>query len=777
MLKKIIALGIAVIIALPFGFQKNITAESAENFPRGDINEDGVISGLDYACYKRTFLFDRQPSNIADINYSTTFSIRDVNIIQQAVTRQFSLTSKNALLINEVCPSNVNIMIDENSLYSDWVELFNNTGEDIDLAGYFLSDSLKKPTKYSFPEGTIIKNGEYKVVFVSDETTAFAFSKDGESVVLSTPEGEIVDSITFVAIDDDIVYGRYKDASDLWKWLSPTPGKSNDTGVIVNNYSATPVPEFSNETGFYDNSFNLELSATNTNDRIYYTTDTTTPTTDSAKYTSTISVVNRNNDQMKYANNKDMAYGNDLHTPDNSNVAKGTVVRAFAFDFDEGNYSKDTAKTYFVGINQATKYNDVPVISVVTDADNLFGYDNGIFVLGKSFDDWAKTHNAATADSWTIPGNYSQRGREWEREVQFDFIDTGNVLGFTQNIGVRVTGNASRTYQQKSMKFYARGDYGAKNVKYDLLPGLTANGDGTTPITKFNSFVLRNGANDADYAKLRDPFVQELVENRSFDTQDSRPVVVFINGEYWGLYSLIQDYDDKYIENHYGVPADEVIIIESGREVDNGVATDINFYTTLVNYAKNNDLSNVANYATISGMMDINNFIEYCCAEVFIANADWMNNQNNQRAWRSRTIDATNPWMDGKWRWMMYDTEYSLGLYDSAETATNFDSLKFALQNSPLLSALWKNPTFKQKFITAMTDMINNELSATNSTDLLTKMVGEYSPLIYDNTMRWGPAWVLQWSTPAQHFNEEIDKIRSFLNNRKNAITTMLNNN
>jgi hypothetical protein len=342
-------------------------------------------------------------------------------------------------------------------------------------------------------------------------------------------------------------------------------------------------------------------------------------------------------------------------------------------------------------------------------------------------------------------------------------------------------GNASRTYSQKSMKFYARSDYGSKNVKYDLLPDLVASGDGETQIEKFNTFILRNGANDADFAKLRDPFIQELVEGRSFDTQDSRPVVVFLNGEYWGLYSLIQDYDDKYVENHYGVPEDEVIVIENGN-VDNGEEEDIELYNALLDFAKNNDLSNPEKYAQISEMMDIQNFTEYVCAEIFVGNYDWMNNQNNQRYWRSRTIDPTNKWMDGKWRWMMYDTEYSLGLYGEMGTSYTYDSLRTALQFSPLLKSLCNNAEYKQYFADTMTDMLSKEFAVDNSTNLLNQMRNEYEPLIFDNIMRWGPQWIFDdeqlKGTPIMNsFNENIATIETFLQNRKSTIVTSFRNN
>jgi hypothetical protein len=781
-LKKILAVLTAFLIlpALPLNNTQTKIVAAADL--RADVNGDSAVTAKDLAAYKRLALSGEKLDDVEDnfdINSSQTFTKTDLKIMQKVVSGEASLIAKKGLLINEISPSNDSVIADENGVYNDFVELFNNTDKTIDLSGYSLSDNPKKPTKYTFPAGSSIAAGEYKIINASDELTGFAFSKNGEDCVLSDPNGKVIDQISFVAGDEDLSFARFSNGSDIWKWVTATPGASNDTAEIVNNYAAAPLPEFSDETGFYGSAFDLTLTPAD-GTTVYYTTDTEEPDVDSLVYTTPISIIDRKNEQTGLFQTTELVYGDAEYIPTGENVPKGTVVRTFSFDKEDGNISDSVAKTYFVGLDQAD-YNNVPVISIVGNPGDFFDYEDGIFVLGKSFDDYYKNHYIPVGQDWTIVGNYSQRGKEWEREIQFDFIEGDNVFGFSENLGVRVMGNASRTYSQKSMKLYARSDYGAKNVKYDLLPDLVASGDGTTQIEKFNTFILRNGANDADFAKLRDPFIQELVEDRSFDTQDSRPVVVFLNGEYWGLYSLIQDYDDKYVENHYGVPEDEVIVIEN-ESVDNGEKEDLQLYKNLTNFAKNNDLSVAANYAQISEMMDIQNFAEYMCAEIFISNADWVNNYNNQRYWRSRTIDPTNKWMDGKWRWMMYDTEYSLGLYGNPDTSYTNDSLRIALQYSPLLNSLCKNAEFKQYFADTMEDMLANEFSVENSTNLLNQMRNEYEPLILDNIMRWGPQWIMddeaKKGIPLMNtFETNLDTIEEFLRNRKATIVTSFKNN
>jgi hypothetical protein len=421
------------------------------------------------------------------------------------------------------------------------------------------------------------------------------------------------------------------------------------------------------------------------------------------------------------------------------------------------------------------------VISITTDPSNLFDYEKGIFVKGKVFDDWVKGGGNPNGDEpWTFPGNFTQRGREWEREVNMEFFEPDGTLGFSQKLGMRISGNATRTYNKKSLRFYARGEYGKKNVNYDLLPGLTSMSDRSTPVTKFDTFILRTGGNDSDYSKIRDIYNQELVKDRSFDTQGYRPAVVFIDGEYWGVYSVMQDFNDKYIENHYGVPAEEVITVTNWYEVDDGENDDANLYRSLINFARNNDLSVQSNYDMISTMMDVKNYIEYYIAEIYIANDDWP--QNNVKVWRARNVDSSNPYMDGKWRWMMHDTDISMNLYDRPETSQTADTLSVALNyngdSAVLFSALMKNDGFRTEFKETVNDMKNKEFNPSNALSVLDEIVTKYKPMIRDDMYRNGPSWVVQWTNPPEkHFYDEVDKIKAFVSSRASYLDTMIANN
>ncbi|MDR0984230.1 MAG: CotH kinase family protein [Ruminococcus sp.] len=760
----------------------------------GDINKDGKVNSIDIAIMKSEELYSPVTDN-SDINQTGTRTKADIRYLTGFVHGMYKFTDKEELVINEILADNSTVTSDK----LDYIELYNGTNSDINLDGYGLSDNPDKPAKIVL-DGKVIPAHSYLCISLDDLTMGFAFSKNGERAVLTDPNGKLIDKVIFPALDENISYSRYKNGSDIFKATTPTLGKSNDDGTIVNNYSMGGNIDFAVPGGYYPNEMQVSLKY-EPGHYVYYSTDGSNPVTGSPyikktnnsfgnwggwggqqdnglqnqmfgsnpmkRYTEPVTVKNEQYGIVRYASISGQAVTKSENGVANS-VTRGTVIRAISYDPEENNYSEDYSHTYFVGVNLQEKYPGAVVISLTTDPENLFDYEKGIFMLGKTYYDDPANQSREVWEGMTA--NFMNRGIEWEREVHMELFEPDGTVGFSSDMGIRVTGNASRNFSQKSVKFHMRGDYGQKSLLYDLLPGTVKMSDGVTPVKDFNSFTLRQGANDSDYAKLRDPFIQRMSSELGFDTQGYRPAVMFIDGEYWGVYSIRQDYSDDYVNSHYDVPKDDVIIQKNGYQIDEGEENDIQLWYSFTDYVKNNDMSNDDNYRKACEMVDIDDFISYYAAEIYVNNWDWP--KNNQRFWRSKTIDPSNPYMDGKWRPMMFDTEYSLNLYDGMDTSSRTDNLRIILSQGnarydEVLAGFMRNSEFKSKFRDKLLEV--TEMFSSKGLTVLDEMAGQYGPLMTEQKQRFRVDW--------NDFNTEVNKIRSFINERGNYITQMLNNN
>jgi len=528
-------------------------------------------------------------------------------------------------------------------------------------------------------------------------------------------------------------------------------------------------PVFSHSSGHYNSAFSLTLTAKEAD--IYYSIDGSIPDPSNVdnvrvfKYTSAIQIVNRNSPMQKNLlatpENSTNFYGLEddprgsmpgIYIPSDANVPKASVIRAVAVD-SAGNKSNPVSATYFIG-NSLANYSNHPIISFVTDPYNLVDTDYGIMVRGVSTNRW----NANDSPTNTIY-NFLRRGTEWERVVSMELFE-GNAgsrsAAVSQNVGIRVRGGWSRAVGQKSFNVYFRSEYGGINTltNYILIPGaVRANG---MPVGTYKSFMLRNGGNDTESTKMYDVFIQNLLTDRAFTVQAAVPCIVYINGEYWGFYNLQERYSDNHTEYKFGVNRNNVISFDNG-ELDDGNPGEEQFYWNLMEY-RNKDLSDSQMYIELCDLMDIQSFIDYFAANIYINNQDWP--QNNYRLWRTRIIESGNPYGDKKWRWQMFDTEFSVGIYVNGVVMDGFERIltgeNSSHQHSQLFKKLLTNQEFKRQFVNTMMDLYNINFHPDNFLPELQRLANIYKPLMADYYPRFG-GW--------HNFDSNINNMRSYLTN------------
>lgn len=481
------------------------------------------------------------------------------------------------------------------------------------------------------------------------------------------------------------------------------------------------IIQFSHPSGYYNAPFTLTFNY-NQAYSVYYTINGDNPTRVSRVYKASGIAINDLS--------SDVGSDDDVVT-----------VRAAAFQNGKQVGATVTA-TYIINQKYGSfygRYNNLAVISISTDKANLYGA-NGIFT------------------------NYTQHGRESERPAHVEFFDSNGKAGFSIDAGIRVYGGTSRALPQKSLKLIARKEYDPDNGKFKtaLFPDrYDLNGK---LIDRYDSFILRAGGNDSLFGGarntlLRDALIHSLAGKiPNIVSQAYRPVAVYINGDYSGVYNMRDDTDKDFLEQHYGIPKDDVAIITYGHEngqwfykIDEGTQADEDDYKNMLSWISSNNMANSANYAKACKMLDMDNFVKYIAINLFANNRDWPH--NNIRAWKYTGKMNSSYGQDGLWRFMLKDIDYSWGIYYQPGQTENVVAEETAHARDVLLgqgdtkeigstfASLMKNSNFKRQFLNFVDEMVNNYYSTSTATAMIDQMKNamaqEYSRIYtniwYDN--------------------------------------------
>ena len=536
----------------------------------------------------------------------------------------------------------------------------------------------------------------------------------------------------------------------------PEPVIEGEVTVSVNLESGVWSPE---DELVFSNEYDLPIC---------YTTDGAMPTADSVRYESPIMLKDIPQNKALTDHDEEMTLF-DYHIYEYDGTTEARVIRA-AVVMPDGTMGPVMTKTYFLMDDLSERYG-CAVISIVTDPYNLYDYEKGILVKGKLYDEYlAENGGQPPQNEWEGKGNYSIKGRDWERPAYIQMFDGSNKAEWESPCGIRVRGSASRVYTQRSFNIYFREDYGQKKLEYDLIPG-NQSIDGK-PINTYKNFSLRNGGNDTMSLKFRDDLIQDLFSGMRFSTQYSRPAIVYLNGEYYGIFSLIEKYDGRYVEDHYGVDSDNVIIIEDG-VLDEGEDSDITMFEQLMNtYGFSDiDLTDPDKWKAFCDVVDVQSMADYYAAEIYIANADWAD-FDNCRLWRARTNDGTE-YGDTRWRWMMFGTEYSIGQYLSTpeikryfpleSTSASWNTFEDSFHNNPLFTNAMKNPEFRAMFSESMHKIAEEYMEPTKAV----KRLEEY----YALWSRWYPDFSARFGAgDEESYRQEFEIVKDFLQTRPQYI-------
>lgn len=594
----------------------------------------------------------------------------------------------------------------------DWIELYNATDEDIDISGYTLSDDSDVRNVFTFTD-TVIEAGEYFLVYCSGlnpETTKkgsvyadFKINTSGDTLYLTNAEGVTVDMLSSGKLRSAVTSGRKVNGDATRVFFSiPTPGKQN-AEESFSGYALNPV--LSEDGGFVEAGKEITLSLTE-GDTVYrYTLDGSVPTLSSPKF-STLT------------------------------VRKNTVLRIKAFN--EKKISSDVVTaTYIVKGEDDTQ---LPVVCLASDPDGLFSTKNGIFAFGNSY-------------SSSFPYSGANFWQDWEREANFEYyVNNEKVISCLS--GIKIFGQYSRAYDQKSVAVYFRGDYGTSDVTYPFFE----NSDHLT----HSALVLRAGGQDQGMTRIRDAFCSQVMKgNTELVFQEWTPIVVYLNGEYYGLYGLREKINPEWLSRYGNVDGENIDLIKGNRSAKAGTNE---AWMDLRNYVKTHDLSKKEYYDYVCSQVDIDNFIDYLVTEIFFCNGD----TGNVKFYRERTEE-------GKWRWIMYDFDISMrnealwNSYNAFENLIN-DSGHGAGKSfyTHLQWELMKNEDFRDRFSARFAELLNTVFMPENMKSVLDEMAAKIDGEMESHCERWGKPETYK------DYKTELDNLYRIIEGRRDHVKKQL---
>ncbi|MBR1708207.1 MAG: lamin tail domain-containing protein [Clostridia bacterium] len=633
------------------------------------------------------------PSNFKVFTQPTP-GMPNIRSSETAMDTALCLANTSGLYITEVMTGNTKTHTPGVNYFYDYVEIYNMSGQAVNLKGYGLSDNIKKPRKWQFPDLTI-ENNSYIVIYCDKTQTSkpgvytftdFGLKQTGETVVLSTPEGKVLDKVVVPQLYDDTSYGRTLGQAGLFYYSNPTPGEPNTTGFV----GYTDPPEFLKTGGNFERPLSEANGVTLTVPRnavVRYTTDGSDPTIYSEKYTGPIP------------------------------IEKSTVIRARAFQ-DGLEPSPIVSSTYLIAV-----YHTLPIVCITVDPDHLWNEENGMFADGPNID------RENTDPPW-------KNATYWQKNWfggWIEYLDTTGTRQISQGMTFRVMGQYSLDMPQKSLYIKADSQYGKDSFDYAFFDD--------RPYTSYASIVLRNGGQDGLYTRVIDGMQARLIDQSgsSVVTQAWRPVIVYINGEYYGHYNLRERAGYKMVAQHEGwLNADDIDMLESNGTSSTQVNHGSNAaYKELVSYVESHDLANDTEaFQYVCSQVDVDNMIDYFIFESFFGNTD----PGNIRFYRNAKSG------DGKWRYLFYDSDW--GFFNVTLSKNKISGgVAYVLnekgmgsqkiKSNVLIRNLIKNPEIREKFLLRYGELYRTVFTTEYLTNLFNSMIAQIKPEMDMHMQRW----------------------------------------
>lgn len=548
--------------------------------------------------------------------------------------------------------------------------------------------------------------------------TNFNLSSTGQVLTLRNASGSIVDTMRVGTIQTNHSRGRYPDgAADFFVFDAPSPCNTNTISTPYTGYAGAPV--ITPDGGAFDTDQTVTMEVPgSTTASIVWTWEGTEP-----------------------VQGVGWPVYNGPFTFDST-----LVLRARNFDSDPNLLPSTITTATFINEDIT-----LPIVSITTDPFNLWDWNEGIYVMGPN----------AAPDPPFNGANFTQG---WEKPAHVEYFTKEKSLDIDVDCKVKIHGNFSKSWPQKSFRLLANDDYGVKAINYDkLFPNKT--------VKRIKSFNVRNAGIDWNTCHFRDGFMNLAAKGLHMDYMDFQPCVVLVNGDYFGVFGLRERQDENYIAQNNNVRPDQVDLLRFEGDALHG--SNAGFFS-MVDFIENSDLAVDSTYAYVrDSLIDVVNVADYFITETFYSNFDWVGEagSNNIKFWRTHTPA-------GKWRYVLWDTDLGTGLANSIITY-DYDHLGEILgytnsNHIKVLTGLLENPGYENYFINRYADLVNTTFHSSVTNELVDQIVDEMTPEMARHFAMWGnpvpinifgildigraydvPSWL-----------NEVNALRDFINNR-----------
>lgn len=567
-------------------------------------------------------------------------------------------TAEN-IVINEIMASNVDVYMDPSYNYGSWVELYNPTDQTVALGGLYVTDNANNLKKHRLIDsygvlpahGYAILNFDHHEVWTMPSYRQIDDDLDCEGGTIIISDGEkILARQDYPQAISRTSYARTTDGGSEWGVTgNPSPGTANqENGGFATVQLEAPTVDKDAQvfSGSMQVCVNIPEGAT-----LKYTTDGTAPTLTNGEVSKT----------GLFTVDESTCYRFRLFQ--DGYLPSQVVTRSYIYD--NGNYH-------------------FPIISVVTDKNNIYSKEYGVF---QRSDNGRPGNGQSTACNWNM---------DWDRPVAFEYITADNKCLISQECNFAMCGGWSRAWEPHSFKLKAKKVFDFNNF---FSAPLFEN----KPYIKNKTLQIRNGGNDYG-CRIKDPALQQVVAKSGLkvDYQEWQPVHVFLNGEHYAVLNMREPNNKHFAYSNYGIDTDFMDQFEMSP--DSGyvqMAGTEESFTRLVNLSEN--AADEATYAEICKLLDIDEYANYMAVEFYLGGTDWP--QNNVKGFRDSN--------DGKFHFVLFDldgagsTTSPFNAFFGKEHYT-FDKL-YGYDYSKNESLENKHNTRDIKFVTLFRNLLNNE--------------------------------------------------------------------